>query len=611
MVQTNSAIDIARQTLMQLSKNKQLPTPDNFRDVYNEIAGVKAVDNSVNLGKTLQKVLHDAGKRRPIYSAAERAITPLIEKQDWTKLEEQLHKLFSTGSERNKTEANWSVIIRTLLKQLEISHKGVTLSRKKEGLSRVLGNFTNDSDVLGEKIQALIKSWGDEAIAIETQNSSQIAEAPEPEEPKPEEVVQQPQAESTLAKVTNEAETAITAKWRDMMLETFELELIPNLESVPDTHKKAQKLLTQMQKTTSEPAISQHAQELKNILLTLEMQRDTHRRINDSLLSLLRLMTKSMDEMVIEDEWLHSQLHIINDIVNKPININTLFDAESSLKDLIYKQKNLKPAMHDAKDTLKQMVATFVNSLAGLTESTSDYHAKIEGYQEKLISTEEIGELNSVLKNILEDTRNVGLNVQRSRDEFQESQKKAIEAEQKIKELTAELDHISEVAHEDYLTGTLNRRGMDEALEREFNRADRYNTTLSIAMMDIDHFKKLNDNHGHAKGDEALTHFAKVIKDVKRTTDVLARYGGEEFIIILPATEQADAINVITRVQRELTKNFFMSNDERVLITFSAGVAERIPGESPESIVPRADAALYQAKNTGRNRVVGAEIANA
>jgi diguanylate cyclase len=168
------------------------------------------------------------------------------------------------------------------------------------------------------------------------------------------------------------------------------------------------------------------------------------------------------------------------------------------------------------------------------------------------------------------------------------------------------LDHISEVAHEDYLTGTLNRRGMDEALEREFNRADRYNTMLSIALMDIDHFKKINDNLGHTTGDEALIHFAQAIKDVMRTTDVLARYGGEEFIIILPTTGQEDAIKVITRVQRELTRNFFMHNNERVLITFSAGVAERIPGETAESLIPRADAALYQAKHTGRNRVLGA-----
>ncbi len=588
MDQTNSSSDIARQAFMRLSKEKRPPTPENYRSVYNEIAGIKFSDKSDELGKALQKVLHDAGKRHSRYVAAERTITELLEKQDAIKLEGQLQKLLVI--DKNLTEVNWSVLIRYLLKQLDTNHKGVTLSRKKEGLSKVLNNFADDANTMGDKIQALVKSWGEEAVSVES-------------------LVTTTESSDTLPEPTAANADATTAeKWRNMMLETLKLELIPNLQEQPEAQKKAKALLAKMQQPASEQGLTKHAEALKNTLLTLEIQRDTQQQINEALLSLLRLMTKSMDEIVLDDEWLHSQITIINDIVNKPININTLFDAESSLKDLIQKQMNLKPALHNAKDTLKMMVSAFVSSLANMTESTSDYHEKIEVYQQKLSSTEEVVELTSVLKNILDDTRTVGLNVQRSREELEEGQKKAIEAEQKIKQLTAELDYISEVAHEDFLTGTLNRRGMDEALEREFSRADRYNTPLSIAMMDIDHFKKLNDTFGHAKGDEALTHFAKVVKDVKRTTDVLARYGGEEFIIILPATNQEDAINVITRVQRELTKNFFMSNDKHVLITFSAGVAERISGEKIEAIVPRADAALYEAKNTGRNRVVGSPL---
>ncbi len=591
MTEAASPIDIARQTLLQLTKLKLMPTPENFRHVYNEIAGIPSAESDLPLARTLQRVLHDAGKSQSKYISIERAITPLIEKQDWSKLESQLRKLFTDGHEENTGSAtNWSVVIRSLLKQLETSHKGITLSRKKEGLHRVLNNFGLDTNLLGEKIQALMTSWGEEAESIQIQDS-------------PENIIS-PEAVLQTSPVTTPKTSNL---WRDMVLETFRLEIIPNLAELPEAHKKAAQLLEQMEIANSDPMLGQHAEELKNVLLTLEMQRDTHSRINNSLLNLLRLLTQSMDELVIEDDWLHSQIGIINDIVNKPININTLYDAEASLKDLIQKQMNLKPALHDARDTLKQMVATFVNGLAVMTESAGDYHTKIEVYQQQLSETEEIDELNIVLNNILEDTKNVGLSVQKSRSEFEESQKKAFEAEQKIIKLTAELDHIHEVAHEDYLTGTLNRRGMDEALTQEFNRADRYNTALSIAMMDIDHFKKLNDKHGHAKGDEALIHFAKVIKKVKRTTDVLARYGGEEFIIILPATKQEDAVNVISRVQRELTKSFFMNNNERVLITFSAGVAERLPGESPESIVPRADAALYKAKNAGRNRVFGAK----
>lgn len=591
MTRTDSPVEIARRTLLQLVSEKKTPTPDNFRKVYHEIAGLPTIANELDIVKILQRVIHDVGSQNSHNMAIAQSIHTTIEKQDWQKLEQQLRKLLVQKADADDS-TNWSVLIRTLLKQLETSHKGITLSRKKEGLHRVLASFSLDSNLLAEKVQALIKSWGEESIAIEVQTTPDDATDTEATDNTAEERPATPRTSNL---------------WRDMMLETMDLALIPSLEDLPESHDRALALLDQMQIAQSDPMLGKHAEELKKLLLTLEMQRDAHRRINNSLLSLLRLVTQSMDELVIEDDWLHSQISIINDIVNKPINVNTLYDAEASLKDLIHKQVQIKPALHDARDTLKLMVSTFVNGLAVMTESTSDYHTKIESYQQKLSDTEEIGELNTVLNSILEDTRHMGQSIQKSRVEFETSQKKAFEAEQKIKKLTAELDHIHEVAHEDYLTGTLNRRGMDEALTQEFNRADRYNTTLCIAMMDIDHFKKLNDQHGHAKGDEALTHFANIIKKVKRSTDVLARYGGEEFIIILPGTKQEDAINVITRVQRELTKNFFMAKNERLLITFSAGVAERHPGEKPEDIIPRADAALYQAKNTGRNRVVGAE----
>jgi diguanylate cyclase len=525
-------------------------------------------------------------------------MAPLIEKHDWSKLEEQLRKLFPTGTvDTDVAEVNWSILIRNLLKQLEVSHKGVTLSRKKEGLSRVLSNFSSDPEVLGQKIQALISSWG---------LGSSATDAPGPPLLKTDGNTLQLPANASI-QTNTVANSNLPNPWRETLLRTFELALIPNLQAVPDSQQKAVALLARMRQANTEQAVLKCTDELKPILLTIEMQRDLQQRIHESLLQLLRLITSSMGELVIEDKWLHGQTMVINDIVSKPLNINMLYDAESSLKELAYKQSQIKPALTEAKDTLKKMVTTFVDRLVEMTESTSDYHEKIENYQQRITSTEDIGELNVLLNSILDDTRAIGLNVQRTRDEFSISQQKAIEAEKRILELTAELDHIGEVAHQDYLTGALNRRGMDEALEREFSRADRHNTNLCIAMMDIDHFKKLNDSLGHATGDQALTHFVKVIKDVLRTTDIVARYGGEEFIIILPATPQDEAVSVITRVQRELTKNFFMHKNERVLITFSAGVAERRPGEIPEDLIPRVDAALYQAKQSGRNQVIAAE----
>ena len=161
-------------------------------------------------------------------------------------------------------------------------------------------------------------------------------------------------------------------------------------------------------------------------------------------------------------------------------------------------------------------------------------------------------------------------------------------------------------ARHDPLTGALNRKGLDEALNREVSNVRRKDAPLSVALLDIDNFKKLNDTMGHATGDIALTHLAKVARECMRPQDTLARYGGEEFVILLPDTPLDKGIDAMTRLQRELTKKFFLAGSEKVLITFSAGVAQLVANEQPADAIRRADQAMYLAKRAGKNRVLGA-----
>ena len=137
-------------------------------------------------------------------------------------------------------------------------------------------------------------------------------------------------------------------------------------------------------------------------------------------------------------------------------------------------------------------------------------------------------------------------------------------------------------------------------------RATRHDTTLCVALIDIDNFKKLNDSMGHDTGDEALIHLATICRETLRPQDTVARYGGEEFIILLPETSLDDGVVALTRLQRELTKKFFLHANEKVLITFSAGVTHMRPPDNQASVIKRADEAMYQAKQTGKNRVISA-----
>lgn len=597
--------DIARQTLIQLAKNSLPPTPENYAATYKEIAGSKAID-APSVNKTLQKVLVDASNKNPQFIDIENSINKAVKKQDWPALEAQFQKLFIENmKDSSSSEVNWPTLIRTLLKQLETSHKGITLSRKKEGLNRVLTNFAKDPAVLAEKVQSLMRSWGDISVSSDITTSGDHAGVNNQLEIQNEPVVTD-KANSVVINSTQS--NAAFIQMRDMMIRTLDLAIIPLLKDSPDSHNNAQLLRQQLSSKAADDVFTKNTNDLRGVLLAVETVLEDKQNISQALVELLSLLAQSMTELITDNQWFKVNIDIVNDVLSKSINLTSLQNAESSLKELIHKQSNLKPAVLDAQELLKQMATTFIARLVDISESTEEYHYKIETHQKKLSNINSIDELNGVLKSVLDDTRSIGLTVQRTREEFKDSQTKVNEAEKKIQELSSVLEYINTVANEDYLTGTLNRRGMEDALEREFSRADRHNTALSIAMMDIDHFKKINDQLGHGTGDQALAHFANVIKAVKRSTDVLARYGGEEFIIILPNTEQNDAIKVIERVQRKLTKQFFMHSDQHIVITFSAGVAQRQGGELPDAIIPRADAALYAAKNSGRNRVVGAPI---
>ncbi|MDP1680143.1 MAG: diguanylate cyclase [Candidatus Nitrotoga sp.] len=595
-------IELARQAFIQLSNDKSPPTPDNYRRAYNKIAGIEFVDHSAILNKSLEKVLYEMGKERPKLASVAESIHKLVEKSDPTELEELLRSLLSTGT-GEAVGVNWTTLLRSLLKQLEINHGNLSLSKKIEKLNHILIKFTNDPNQLGQKMHILITSWGKGPI---THQTAEISHFNAKEAIQEQSTIQTVVMSSDPVPHIDGSQQELAIIWRDMLIRTINLAVAPQLADTSGATQRIEALLKRMRESLTIAEVNVLSETLKSTLLRAELKNDSQRRMQALLVQMLRLLVSSMGEMTIEDKWLHGQITIVQEIISKPINIDLLYNAENSLKELIYKQSHIKPGLIEAKEAIKRMAATFVSNLADITESTGNYQFKINNYQEQITSAHDMTNLNAILENLVVDIRKMSVDAQRNLTAFQETQKKVEEAEKQINDLTTKLDYISEAAHQDFLTGALNRRGMDAALAQEFERADRHGTPLTLAMMDIDHFKKINDSLGHSTGDVALAHLVKVVKSIIRSTDVLARYGGEEFIIILPGTKEDDAIEVIKGVQRDLTKNFFLHNNERVLITFSAGVAERFSNETVDEVLPRADAALYKAKQTGRNRVIGA-----
>jgi len=172
------------------------------------------------------------------------------------------------------------------------------------------------------------------------------------------------------------------------------------------------------------------------------------------------------------------------------------------------------------------------------------------------------------------------------------------------RELRRAVDHIEELAIRDELTGAFNRRFLIETLARERSRAERLNEPFSICMVDLDHFKLINDTLGHAAGDSVLKHFAELAPRGLRGIDTFGRFGGEEFLLVLPGTERPGALAVAERVRSATEATSFPALPYERRLTISVGVATHARGEDTGALLARADKALYQAKAAGRNQVI-------
>jgi diguanylate cyclase (GGDEF)-like protein len=166
-----------------------------------------------------------------------------------------------------------------------------------------------------------------------------------------------------------------------------------------------------------------------------------------------------------------------------------------------------------------------------------------------------------------------------------------------------ELEDLARLAREDALTRLPNRRAFDEALAREVARAERSGAPLSALVLDVDHFKRVNDAHGHAAGDAVLAAVAARALSALRAGDVLARLGGEEFGVLLPGADLAAAAEAAERIRGAVRAAPVAAGERTVPVTVSLGCATRAPGEAGASLVGRADARLYAAKAGGRDRV--------
>ncbi len=582
--------ELARETLRRLAQQRTPPTPDNYRSLYHEIAGTVATEAFPE--KALKALAGALPRGTPEQARFGRTLDGAIGEKSWDAVKTALTDLLGKSAAE---PPNWSALIRELLTRLETRQAELTPARKREALDHVLA-ASAAPDLLYSRLQGLLKNWSQAATLdapTAAEAESEAAASPAPSSP-------------AARPAPAESRKGNTGDLLDLLAQLLETAIGVALADDPALSAQATRLAASARKASGNEQVASVVAELKRFAYRLQFVAEDQAEMRTALLHLLRLIIDNIRELVIDDQWLQGQVAVVLDLVDQPLNLRRLDDVERRMKDVIVKQSVLKKSLTEAQGQLKAMLATFVDRLADFSEATGDYHATLERCAERISQSRDIAELTGVLDEVMRETRVIQFDALRSHDELQQMRAQATATQDEIARLQEELAHASEMMRNDPLTGALNRKGMDEALAAEVARARRHQTKLCLALLDIDNFKKLNDSLGHAAGDAALVHLAGVVQEVIRPEDTLARYGGEEFVVLLPDTALDDAVTALTRVQRELTKRFFLHNNDRILITFSCGVAELGADEDAAAALQRADGAMYLAKRAGKNRVMAA-----
>ncbi|MDD1611614.1 MAG: diguanylate cyclase [Methylococcaceae bacterium] len=289
----------------------------------------------------------------------------------------------------------------------------------------------------------------------------------------------------------------------------------------------------------------------------------------------------------------------LNNEIDALIRDKKTFDPDTSLG--LYK-KHICNASVESLEKINRRLQRLVDETALAIHQTSE-QASVAGdhfafKSQALKATEDQAGLQAILSEIIQETNQLAEASEALKAQLEETHKE-------MEQLRSELAQVREIAKTDALTGLLNRRAFDHTLTEFVANSNSQNGCL--ALLDLDHFKRINDNHGHLVGDKVLRFFSSLLQKYAAGHHHVARYGGEELAIIMPDTTLAEALTILDQIRKvmENSRITHKGNIESIgKVTVSSGIAVFQTGDTVESLIGRADTALYRAKETGRNKIV-------
>jgi diguanylate cyclase len=604
---SNAPAQIAKAALRRLLLDKLEPTPSNYERAYAQESG--GASTAAALPEKAQRLVEKLAGRA-LDSRAGADLAKAMGEGRWDVAERLL-------SAPDESGAQLSDMIDRVVKGVGRGGRQWTTARKKESLQRVLSGSRSDAGKLQQRLNQLLTSWDTDTLdeAVDT-DVSPLDETPAPTPSSA------PQASVPLMTLTPsvDGQTSANAALQPAVSAQALLSWSPVVGHLGGTvqqalpaaeeaaHELAQVIAAAVTRIQTEGATPPLAQELAELCAQADRMIQHRHHLVDQLGSLCQELTASLTDLAENDSWAQGQCEAMRITLADGLTSRGVKSVNELLRTTRERQQQLRQERERARDSLKTLINRMLSELGELGSHTGRFHDSVGRYADVIEKADSLESLAGVVREMVEESRTVQALVSQTQARLQDEHSKAAELNKKVQELESELVRLAQEVSTDQLTQVANRRGLIQAFEAECLRMERAQNggevppPLSVGLLDIDNFKKLNDELGHSAGDVALKSLAGVVSKTLRPNDMVARYGGEEFVVLLPGTAVDEGQQILTRLQRSLSGGLFMHEQKKVFVTFSAGVTRYRAGERIEDALERADQALYEAKRTGKNR---------
>lgn len=612
---SDTPAQLAKAALRRLALDKLEPTPDNYARAYQlEQGGPPPASLPERAQRTLERLV-----ARGFEGDAAAAILSALLDGDWDRAERAISEPQAGGDAL-------ATLIERLVRSVERGGKQWTTARKKDSLQRVLAGSRGDSVRLQQRLRQLVTNWeadtvgaGDEPADAAAPGAAGDVVAAAPASPSaPASATaaraEPPAAEPPAANSVREDAPPVAPQPGEravVVLGNTVVRAMPSQDAI--SRSLADAIGQAAQRFRQDSATPEEAREIEVLCDRADWVLQHREHLFEQISGLCLELTSSLTELAEDASWAQGQCDAMRLTVEEGLTARGVKSVSELLRTTRSRQAELRLERDSARDALKLMINRMLSELGELGSQTGRFHESVGRYADVIESADTLESLAGVVREMVEESRTVQLLVSQTQHRLEEEHARASELSNRVGELEGELRRLSSEVSTDQLTQIANRRGLLQAFDVECARLQRAEgdvpdenkpAGLSIGLLDIDNFKRLNDELGHSAGDEALKALAATVSKTLRPTDMVARYGGEEFVVLLPDTPVDEGQQILTRLQRSLTGGLFMHENKQIFVTFSAGVTAYCPGERIEDALERADMALYQAKRAGKNRTL-------